>query len=68
MVLSFICNINVDSSKMINYDTLAVEVANTLLEGKLSLRQVANLYGLKFEDVEVIWEELLEQFKEEDGE
>ncbi len=51
---------------MINYDTLAVEVANTLLEGKLSLRQVANLYGLKFEDVEVIWEELLEQFKEED--
>jgi hypothetical protein len=50
----------------INYDTLAVEVANTLLEGKLSLRQVANLYGLKFEDVEVIWEELLEQFKEED--
>jgi hypothetical protein len=53
---------------MINYDTLAVEVANTLLEGKLSLRQVANLYGLKFEDVEVIWEEILEQFKEEDGE
>jgi hypothetical protein len=51
---------------MINYDRLAVEVANTLLEGKLSLRQVANLYGLKFEDVEVIWEELLEQFKEED--
>jgi len=50
----------------INYDGLAVEVANTLLEGKLSLRQVANLYGLKFEDVEVIWEELLEQFKEED--
>jgi hypothetical protein len=50
----------------INYDRLAVEVANTLLEGKLSLRQVANLYGLKFEDVEVIWEELLEQFKEED--
>ncbi len=68
MVLSFICNINVDYCKMINYDTLAVEVANTLLEGKLSLRQVANLYGLKFEDVEVIWEELLEQFKEEDGE
>jgi hypothetical protein len=50
----------------INYDRLAVEVANTLLEGKLSLRQVANLYGLKFEDVEVIWEEILEQFKEED--
>lgn len=53
---------------MIDYDNLAVDVANTLLEGKLSLPQVARKYNLKQEDVEVIWAEILEQFREEDNE
>ena len=51
---------------MINYDVLAIEVANALLEGKLSFQQISAKYGLKYEDVEVIWSGVCEQLGEDD--
>lgn len=50
----------------INYNTLALEVADKLLEGKLSFAQIANMYGLNQSDVEYIWNEVCEQMSEDE--
>ena len=49
-----------------DYDSLAVEVADKLLEGKLSFAQIANMYGLSQSDVEFIWSEVCEQMSEDE--
>lgn len=50
----------------INYNTLALEVADKLLEGKMSFAQIANMYGLNQSDVEYIWNEVCEQMSEDE--
>ena len=50
----------------INYNTLALEVADKLLEGKLSFAQIANMYGLNQSDVEYIWNEVCEQMSDDE--
>ena len=49
-----------------DYDSLAVEVADKLLEGKMSFAQIANMYGLSQSDVEFIWSEVCEQMGEDE--
>ena len=49
-----------------DYDSLAVEVSNKLLEGKMSFAQIANMYGLSQSDVEYIWSEVCEQMGDDE--
>ena len=50
----------------INYNTLAIEVADKLMEGKMSFAQIANMYGLSQSDVEYIWSEVCEQMGDDE--
>lgn len=50
----------------INYNMLAIEVADKLMEGKMSFSQIANMYGLSQSDVEYIWSEVCEQMGEDE--
>lgn len=50
----------------INYNILAIEVADKLMEGKMSFSQIANMYGLTLSDVEFLWSEVCEQMNEDE--
>ena len=50
----------------INYNMLAIEVADKLMEGKMSFAQIANMYGLSRSDVEFIWSEVCEQMGDDE--
>lgn len=51
---------------MSKFKDLIIDVQDSIILGKLTFRQIADMYGLSYNDVDFIAMELMAQFAEED--
>ena len=51
---------------MSKFKDLIIDVQDSIIRGQLTFKQIADVYGLSYNDVNLIAEDLMGQFAEED--
>lgn len=51
---------------MSKFKDLIIDVQDSIIRGQLTFKQIADMYGLSYNDVNLIAEDLMGQFAEED--